>query len=71
MKKIFGSAIILSLLAACGGTGDRTHDMPVNAAEPATEGVNNHPEVYDSSADGINKDSSTTMAHDTGAVRKN
>ena len=71
MKKIFGSALIISLLAACQGTGDRTHDMPTRTAEPPTEGINQSQEVYDSSASGINKDSSTTLAHDTGAVRKN
>ena len=71
MKKILGSALVLALLAACSGTGDRTHDMKTNMAEPPTEGVNNSEEVFDSSANNINKDSSTTLAHDTGAVRKN
>lgn len=71
MKKIFGSALIITLLAACQGTGDRTYDMKTNTAEPPTEGINESEGVFDSSASGINKDSSTTMAHDTGAVRKN
>ena len=71
MKKIFGSALVLSLLAACGGTGDRTHDMQTNMTEPPTKEGSNSPQVYDSSANGINKDSSTTIAHDTSAVRKN
>ena len=71
MKKIFGSAIIISLFVACQGTGDRTYDMKTNTADPPTEGINESEGVFDSSASGINKDSSTTMAHDTGAVRKN
>lgn len=71
MKKIFGAALIVSLLAACQGTGDRTYDMPTRTAEPPTEGINESGQVFDSTASGINKDSSTTMAHDTSAVRKN
>lgn len=70
MKKIFGSAIVVLLLAACQGTGDREHTMQTNETEPPTNSVNNNPNPYDSSTQGV-QDSSTTMAHDTGAVRKN
>jgi hypothetical protein len=41
MKKILGSAVIICLLAACEGTGDRTHDMKTNATEPPTTEINN------------------------------
>lgn len=71
MKKILGSALVVALLAACSGTGDRTHDMQTNMAEPPTNEGSNSPQVFDSSANGINKDSSTSIAHDTSAVRKN
>lgn len=71
MKKIFGSALVVALLAACSGTGDRTHDMPTNVTEPPTGGINNTQEAFDSSISNMVKDSSTTRAHDTGAVRKN
>ena len=70
MKKILGLAIITSLLTACSGTGDRTVDMETNATEKPTENINNGDNVYDSSAFGV-QDSSTTIAHDTGVVRKN
>lgn len=70
MKKLFGSAIILCLLAACQGTGDHKDTMTTNTAEPPTSGKNNDQVVFDSSATGV-QDSTTTMAYDTGAVRKN
>ena len=70
MKKIIGPAMLVLVLAACEGTGDRTYDMKTNTTEQPTEGINNTEGVIDSSTKGV-QDSSTTMAHDTGAVRKN
>jgi hypothetical protein len=70
MKKIIGSAIMVFFLAACEGTGDRTYDMKTDTSEAPTPGVNNTEEVHDRSTTGV-QDSSTTIAHDTGSVRKN
>jgi hypothetical protein len=70
MKRILGSALIICLLAACQGTGDRTYDMKTDTSEAPTPGINNSEEVFDTSTTGV-QDSSTTIAHDTGTVRKN
>jgi hypothetical protein len=70
MKKILGSAMMVFFLAACQGTGDRTYDMKTDTSEAPTPNVNNTEEVFDSTTTGV-QDSSTTIAHDTGAVRKN
>jgi len=71
MKKILGSAVIICLLAACEGAGDRTHDMKTNATEPPTTEINNTESVIDSSTPNTVKDSSTSIAHDTSAKRQN
>lgn len=68
MKKILGSAIIICLLAACEGTGDRTYNMKTDTSEAPTN--YNTEQVFDTSATGV-QDSTTTQAHDTGSVRKN
>jgi hypothetical protein len=69
MKKIIGSALIISLLAACQGTGDRQYDMPTDTSEAPTPSVSNSEQVFDTSTTGV-QDSSTTIAHDTSAVRR-
>ena len=71
MKKILASAVILCFLAACEGTGDRTYDMKTNTTEQPTNEINNTEGTMDSSTTNAVKDSSTSIAHDTSAVRKN
>ena len=68
MKKIIGSAMIVFFLAACQGTGDRTYDMKTDTSEAPTN--YNSEQVFDTSTTGV-QDSTTTQAHDTGAVKKN
>ena len=69
MEKILGSAVIICLLAACSGTGDRTYDMKTDTSEAPTPGAGNSEVVHDTSTTGV-QDSSTTIAHDTAAVQK-
>ena len=66
MKKILGSAVIICLLAACQGTGDRKYDMKTDTSEAPTN--YNTEQTFDTSTSGV-QDSSTTIAHDTSAVQ--
>ena len=65
MKKILSAAFVLSLLAACSGTGDRTYDMPTNTTEAPTTDPNANEGPLDTSTSNAVKDSSTTTVYDT------
>jgi hypothetical protein len=70
MKKIIGVAIVAITVAACGGAGQREHQMQDNTVEAPTASPQTNTTMYDTSTSGV-QDSSTTIGYDTGAVRKN
>lgn len=70
MKKILGIAIVSISIAACGGAGQREHQMQDNAVEAPTTSPQSNTTSFDTSTSGV-QDSSTTIGYDTGAVRKN
>jgi hypothetical protein len=72
MKKIVGFAIVAVLFTDCGDgeSGQREYEMKDNTVEPPTTSPQSNTTSYDTSATGV-QDSSTTVGHDTGAVRKN
>lgn len=70
MKKILGIAMVAISIAACGGAGQREHQMQDNAVEAPATSPQGNTSPYDTSTTGV-QDSSTTISYDTGAVRKN
>ncbi len=72
MKKILGFSAVLFCLAACKGGSDRVEQKEsVETSFPATgAGQNNDGGMADTSV-GDTQDSTTSVAFDTSAVRKN
>lgn len=72
MKKIIGLAIVAITVGACSdrASGEREHQMQDNSTEAPTASPQRNATPYDTSTSGV-QDSSTTIAYDTGAVRRN
>jgi hypothetical protein len=72
MKKIIGLAIVAITVGACSdrATGEREHQQLDNATEAPAATPERTTTPYDTSTTGV-QDSSTTIANDTGAVRRN